>query len=310
MMAASAEPRRLLNRSRASGRTSLNRRAKVIAVRPSQKSRHVEHRASTYKSTTGAQVPRPKKEGDRYPSGDLKPQQNIIAPTVWARMKADAIKLFKDPKWGSELSRLSVHEVFTNAQTAAGFRIGEIYHRYHRLKRLRTSPKSPNYEGSAGGSSDLAEERMTGEQLAEFEATVRKAEAEWCRIDAALDLLGRDIRTAVIELCVHDRAILATLHADVAKFLDAMSLRFADKAQKPRRKGAPLSRAAPSARGDAPAARRSPGLNELTLRAVEAIARKIRPDLDDDGVGMVKTTFTALLDRAHFNERKATKRSP
>ena len=68
----------------------------------------------------------------------------------------------------SELARLSVHGVLTNAQTAAGFRIGEIYHRYHRMKRLRTNPKSPNYEIGLGGSADLAEERMSPEQLAEL----------------------------------------------------------------------------------------------------------------------------------------------
>src|ERR1700731_3428485 len=106
---------------------------------------------------------RPRKNGERYPSGKLKPQEQI-APAAWGRMKSDTIKIVLDPKMQSEIARLSFAGILTNSQAVSAFQIADVYQKYHRYKQLRTSPKSPSYE-IGFGSSDIDEERMSDEQL-------------------------------------------------------------------------------------------------------------------------------------------------
>ena len=128
---------------------------------------------------------RPRKPGVRYPSGDLrkKPAEGI-APALWGRIRSIVAKVAGDGKLESEVGRLAFLGEFTNVQAAAAFKVGDIYRAYHRTKRLKDFPKSPNYE-QGFGSADLAEERMSDEQLANFEDTVRRAHQAWERIDGA-----------------------------------------------------------------------------------------------------------------------------
>jgi hypothetical protein len=116
----------------------------------------------------------------------------------------------------------------TNRQAEIANRIGDIYRRWHRAKRLRVSPKSPQLEGGFGGA-DLAEERMSGDQLEAFEASVRAAQEAWEALDGAQGLfrsLRRTVRAALVALCVEDKAIGPIELVDVRGVLDHLALRW------------------------------------------------------------------------------------
>jgi hypothetical protein len=73
---------------------------------------------------------RPSKSGDRYKCGKLKPadtSKQPISPALWQRIKANGQKIGLDPRLGTELGRLALHDELTAAEVSAGFRAAEIY---------------------------------------------------------------------------------------------------------------------------------------------------------------------------------------
>jgi hypothetical protein len=73
---------------------------------------------------------RPAKQGDRYKCGKLKPAETSkqpISPALWQRIKTNGQKIGLDPRLGTELGRLALHDELTSAEVSAGFRIAEIY---------------------------------------------------------------------------------------------------------------------------------------------------------------------------------------
>lgn len=259
----------------------------------------------------GSQGGRPRGTGERYPSGDLKPKRpggEPISPALWQRMKAQWTKIFNDAGHGSEVGRLSFDGELTNAQTAAAFRIGEIYRKYHRFKQLRDTAKSPSYQQGFGGSSDLAEERMTAEQLAAFEGNIRKAEADWAKVDGALAAahIPRPLRQAIIDICVFDTPTNPLFYPAIRYFLDQMVLRWAERFDdidkrinmNGRRMGIPnrpvIERVVPA----------KPKRPDTITPTFEAVVRKLRPDLDDKGIRLATETFTAMRDRAVYRLAK------
>ena len=73
---------------------------------------------------------RPSKSGERYKCGKLKPAETSkqpISPALWQRIKTNGQKIGLDPRLGTELGRLALHDELTSAEVSAGFRIAEIY---------------------------------------------------------------------------------------------------------------------------------------------------------------------------------------
>ena len=246
---------------------------------------------------------RPRKNGERYPSGKLK-QVEGMAPALWGRIKANAAKFFGDPRFGSELGCLSASGELTNAQVATGYRIGDIYRRWHRLKRLRDNPKSPSYEQGFGGSSDLAEERMSAEQLEAFEASIRAAETAWRSVDAELSQLPRNIRQAILDLCVYETAVNSMLLRDIGRALDHVALRWGPDWGRQGKGGPRPSLAVVAAKSELPRiAPRRPRVDH-SLAALQALAHTLRPDLDGAGLAKVSEVFIALRDREQFRQTK------
>jgi hypothetical protein len=73
---------------------------------------------------------RPSKAGERHKCGKLKPadtSKQPISPALWQRIKTNGQKIGLDPRPGSELGRLALHDELTSAEVSAGFRIAEIY---------------------------------------------------------------------------------------------------------------------------------------------------------------------------------------
>lgn len=258
---------------------------------------------------------RTRESGERKPSGDLKKAPaEALAPAIMARARAAIAKIFGDAQHGSELGRLMFAGELTSTQGEAGFRIGEIYHRYHRLKHLRETPKSPSYEQGFGGSSDLAEERMSADQLTEFEDQVRRATDSWKTIDEALVALPRNVRQAVMDVCVFDTSVNPALYPSVRAVLnDAAKASGNRGSKKPikteanalRRLLVVHSRKAtdgdPGAMGPTEAPKRRV---DSAVHAFEAVVKRLRPDLNQMGVDQAKEIFTAVRDRADFERRK------
>jgi hypothetical protein len=64
-------------------------------------------------------------------------------------------------------------------------------------------PKSPNYERGFGDA-DLAEERMNPDELENFEIAIRRATEAWEKLDGYLAGLHREVRQAMLDLCVYE----------------------------------------------------------------------------------------------------------
>jgi hypothetical protein len=248
---------------------------------------------------------RARKGGERYPSGKLKPITEGLAPALGARIRAHILKFFADPKFATPFGILYAEGAFTHAQFAAGNRVGDIFRRYHRYKQLRDTPKSPSYEHGFG-SSDLAEERMSAEQLEAFEGSIRAAEEAWRGVDAELAVVPRNVRQAVIDLCVFDTAVNPSLHGDIARFLDLLVRRWPERRERSRRKDR-----MPALRIRTPAAEKAtlPIKRPDTITsALEKVVRKLRPDLDTNELRLVADTFHALRDREAQRRSKGTER--
>src|ERR1700704_81680 len=73
---------------------------------------------------------RPSKSGERYKRGKLKPadtSRQPISPALWQRIKTNGQKIGLDPRLGTELGRLALHDELTSAEVSAGFRVAESF---------------------------------------------------------------------------------------------------------------------------------------------------------------------------------------
>src|SRR5215467_6122408 len=79
---------------------------------------------------------RPSKSGDRYKCGKLKPAETTkqpISPALWQRIKTNGQKIGLDPRLGTELGRLALHDELSSAEVSAGFRTAEIYQAFEKF---------------------------------------------------------------------------------------------------------------------------------------------------------------------------------
>jgi len=116
---------------------------------------------------------RSRRAGERYPGGEIKPRDegDVRAPTLWRRIKDDAVKGGAHPYAGTVLGRLSIFEI-----------VG----RYERLSGApRRTCASPAYERGFGFS---LEGQVTADaNLARrFERRVRP----WLQPALSSDLIG------------------------------------------------------------------------------------------------------------------------
>lgn len=191
---------------------------------------------------------RPRDNGERYPSGKLKPRRKgnkpdlePISGVLWQRMRQHGRTLGLDPRLTTELGRLNMFGELTVAMTAAGFRIAEIYGRFEGYKRKGRSTRSPSYNANYGEAS-IAEELLEPEQLSMLEARHREATeafeklvgiAEYREHDKKLGLIVRPaipgqipraLRSAIEQLCVEDKPINPTALDDIRALLQALAV--------------------------------------------------------------------------------------
>lgn len=97
---------------------------------------------------------RPRKRGDRYPSGDLRPER--FPPIVVKRMIDASREKVIDARFGTTFGRLRLEGKLTDAHVSAASHFANFFGFYDRVfgNRARTS-KSPDYQlGRAGQGED------------------------------------------------------------------------------------------------------------------------------------------------------------
>jgi hypothetical protein len=219
-----------------------------------------------------------------------------------------------DARLETELARLSFAGELTNAQTAAGLRIGEIYHCWQRWKRLRTSAKSCNLEQGFSGGADLAEERMSGDQLEVTESSIKKAEADFLLLQKELEIYPRNARGALEDLCVYNRAVNCMIYPDVRILLDRMANFFGHNWRRGARYAKPRVRVEINGAAFVPKAEAKPR-GDPARKAMEIVVRGLKPEISEDDMRQVvddfiaqRNTQEALTAREKFREQKDERR--
>jgi hypothetical protein len=249
---------------------------------------------------------RPRKWGDRYPSGRIHESKGQdLTPAVLGRIKNFFVKIANDERAGDLPGLLLYDNKINNTQSAAAYKIGDIYRKYHRLKALRDFAKSPSFERGFGNS-DLDEERMSYEQLSDLDADIRKAEEAWRKVDEFLDPyknahMTRRLRQSVIDLCVFETMPDPGYLPQIRRVLDQLSLRWAQGWREAKRRDIKIIREAPKRDNiEAVSQQRRDTITEPLQRVISAL----RPDLDGTGLKQAVEVFHALRARAEFRRGK------
>lgn len=136
---------------------------------------------------------RPKAVRERYPSGQVRPQD---AGVTWSSMQR-LRSLGTNPLLETPLGRLLYLEEIRPIDWDTGQRIADIYRRFEQYVGMRRWVASPDHEIGRGRSpvfeDDAARERA--------EATMR----EFGALQAEIQLCPRGVRPALESLCVEER---------------------------------------------------------------------------------------------------------
>lgn len=230
---------------------------------------------------------RKRKPGERYLSGDLKPE---VAPARWGRMRAFA-DLVDDPILKTELSRLIFHGELSEAQWLAGFYVGEIYRRYSNDRKLL---KTRNLSNSSDGT-----EPHPNSQEAPLFSIKNMSDKEWRTVENELELLPRNLRDAVVGLCVWNDPVHSTMHREVLLFLDRIAHicepywarhQFCEVKFPKRRESTEIEA--------------KPTDDDITCEAFKELLSHVRPDLNSKDASRAADMLLAYRDRENFRQEK------
>lgn len=262
----------------------------------------------TVRETRGdgmARAGRKRKSGERYHNGDLKPAGPAPpSPTALKRIMTDIVKSAHAVEFGSEAGRLCFCGLITPRQLAAANKMADLYGRFERLEGVRRSAASPSYFLGGGGSTEYAAERMTAGQLAERDLGAASVRQSFLSMQGQIPEYPRELRNAVEALAVDGRHINPMQLGDVCWLLDRLAAHWrlpgtGEAPEKGRRHREVMDRPAKAAPGKSQARR------DDERAAIESAVRKLRPDLDDDGVRAALDYTTALVERAALRRRRA-----
>lgn len=272
-------------------------------------------------------VGRPPKEGERYPSGKLKPAaespavpgesgRKPISGALWQRMLADGEKIFGDARFGTELGRLGAIGALTPGEVATGFRIAGIYGRFEYYKNLRRSAASPHYirefiaEG-AGSDTELInftakEGRERDRSFSPDDRELREQDATkaFKELQAALPF---EFRTQVEMLCVENihvgfqGLIRARIGLAVAKehFSDVEKGATGKKDRKKKRQRLPSM----------PEPKPKTAIVNAFKEAFFAVRRKRSPTISEADLDQEWNVLCALKSRQDFRSEKSERGS-
>jgi hypothetical protein len=258
---------------------------------------------------------RPRIEGERYPSGKLKPvaapaPASEISGALWQRMLADHTEIFSDTAFATELTRLGATRKLTPREVSTGLRIAGIYGRFEHYKNLSRSAASPYYirefvaEGVAIDAVDFTG-RDAGE-LGRDEAFDReKREQDAVRAFKELQrVLPMSARSAVEALCVENVHIGFQQLIAVREALEIVSDGLPDKTTGLSRKQKRARRKRIRPMLAEPTKAMPIRLNPLKTAFI-AVQRKLSPHLDEEGLERAWEFMSALKSREDFRLEKA-----
>lgn len=267
---------------------------------------------------------RPPKQGERFPSGKLKPAKSTIepiAPALWARLKTEAVRLVGDTRFGSEIGRLSMHGELTAEQASAGFRFAQIYGRFERYKQCRRSAASPSYMAASGTEEDKGatitpetlvslgdEELLDDEALAELMGRITSADLAFRKVQKFMSSYPGNVRAALELLCVDDAVTNPVMLENIRNALDDLAVNlFRIKAapkeeQKQKRRDVIVTR---DGGGEVTGELVLPDPDKVAWRAV---LRRLRPDMTDAQVDQAYALTVAIKAREVF-QRQQTRRN-
>jgi hypothetical protein len=130
-----------------------------------------------------------------------------------------------DPRATSELFRLKLLGVLTDAQVEAGHRMAEVYARYEKFHGLRRSCKSPVYLASFG-MPGVADERMDNASLKRVEKIERRATKAFEKLQEEIPAYPVEARGTLETLCVENSRISSVHHRDLGVMLTRLAQYF------------------------------------------------------------------------------------
>ncbi len=148
---------------------------------------------------------RPRKAGERTAYGALKRvTDNGLTPTAIKRIVEDLARGAGDKRFETEVARLLFERKLNDREAAAAFKIGEIYGRFERLHGKKRSAVSPSYTIGRAGAPELADERMTAEQVEVRDKRERDTEAAWLVLQDEIPPYPAKWRSMIEHLCVEN----------------------------------------------------------------------------------------------------------
>jgi hypothetical protein len=146
---------------------------------------------------------RPRKNGERTACGALKRvADNGLTPTAIKRISEDLARGAGDKRFETEVARLLFERKINDREAAAAFRVGEIYGRFERLHGKHRSAVSPSYTIGRAGAPELADERMTDEQVEARDRRERDVEAAFAALQDEVPPYPAKWRAMLEHLCV------------------------------------------------------------------------------------------------------------
>jgi hypothetical protein len=270
---------------------------------------------------------RPRAEGERYPGGKLKPSKPTpevpqapvetgrtpISGALWQRMLADGERIFRDARFGTELTRLGAVGQLTSSEVATGIRVAGVYGRFEYYKNQRRSAASPHYIReyiSEGAGSDTEAVNFAFKEGRERDRSFNPDDREVREQDATIafkslqEILPAEVRAQIEMLCVEDRhvgyqgLIRARIGLAIAKE------HFADEAKGLSKADRRLAKMRGRIKLAPPPKPKAVAVNSFK-DAFMAAQRRVSPHLTEDELEHVWGTICALKARQDFRSEKS-----
>jgi hypothetical protein len=263
---------------------------------------------------------RPSKSGDRYKCGKLKPAETSkqpISPALWQRIKTNGQKIGMDPRLGTELGRLALHDELTSAEVSAGFRIAEIYQTFEGFHgRTRSAAGSSFFRQFVADLEKPIEigRRKTDDYLdIDRDAREREAREDFDVLQFYMPVAQRDL---VEQVCVGSRPINPVSMPVLKIVLQYFFEIFRDDKNYQSKRSKKFDANAPKIKFYKPKKDKAKKVEKqvenaeppkrVDVRKVSYMQtlRILRPDLDDDQLERAWSIYHALIARADFRKEK------
>jgi hypothetical protein len=264
---------------------------------------------------------RPSKSGDRYKCGKLKPadtSKQPISPALWQRIKTNGQKIGLDPRLGTELGRLALHDELTSAEVSAGFRIAEIYQSFEFIHgRTRSAAGSSFFRQFVADTEKPVEvgRRRTDDYIdQDREEREREAREDF---DVLQYYMPPAQRNLLEQVCVESRPLNAvaipTLKLVLQYFFEIFrdDKNYRSKRSKKFDADTPKIKFYKSKKDKAKKVNAASEAEQLKPKPIDwrklpymQTLRILRPDLTDDQLEHAWRIYNALIARADFRKEK------